>query len=152
MVYFIQRESGPVKIGTSTNVMKRLTALQSASPEPLHIRAACPGGSAVERAIHGLFSADRIAGEWFITSPALVALMDALRDYPALGLCLAKLPTITKPAPVVTITRPKRKRKISEETRAIWRENAQRLHAEGRLGGSAYGKLGGRPKKTVAGT
>lgn len=36
---------------------------------------------------------------------------------------------------------------ITEDRRREMAENAKRLHAEGRLGGSAFGKLGGRPRK-----
>lgn len=36
---------------------------------------------------------------------------------------------------------------ISDERRQQMSENAKQLHAEGRLGGSKFGKLGGRPRK-----
>lgn len=36
---------------------------------------------------------------------------------------------------------------FSEERRKEMAENAKKLHAEGRLGGSTFGKLGGRPRK-----
>src|ERR1043166_1444853 len=39
---------------------------------------------------------------------------------------------------------------ISEQERERRREMARRLHAEGRLGGSEFGKLGGRPRKVRA--
>lgn len=48
-----------------------------------------------------------------------------------------------------TGTKPDRKpkRRMSEEARQAASERAKRLHAEGRLGGSKFGKLGGRPRK-----
>lgn len=36
---------------------------------------------------------------------------------------------------------------ITEDRRREMAENAKRLHAEGRLGGSTFGRLGGRPRK-----
>lgn len=36
---------------------------------------------------------------------------------------------------------------VSEELRQVRSDRAKRLHEEGRLGGSAFGQLGGRPRK-----
>jgi hypothetical protein len=66
IVYFIQAtRGGPVKIGTSDDVSKRLSQLQSGSPYPLRVVAALDGGSALERELHSLFAAHRLSGEWF---------------------------------------------------------------------------------------
>ena len=41
----------------------------------------------------------------------------------------------------------KPKKNLSPEVRQAASERAKKLHAEGRLGGSKFGKLGGRPRK-----
>lgn len=44
----------------------------------------------------------------------------------------------------------KKKRNLSPETRERLRQAALQRHAEGKLGGAQFGKLGGRPKKDRA--
>lgn len=66
VVYFIQAtRGGPVKIGQSDRVERRLADLQSASPYPLRIVATLDGTCALERELHVLFAAHRLHGEWF---------------------------------------------------------------------------------------
>jgi hypothetical protein len=67
--YFIQSsESGAIKIGTSSVVSSRLTALQTANPHKLVLL----GVSAEsERVLHREFASDRLAGEWFNPSDRL---------------------------------------------------------------------------------
>lgn len=65
-VYFIQRgERGDIKIGYSDKPGRRLSALQTGSPEPLHLLATLPGDMALERELHRRFAAHRLNGEWF---------------------------------------------------------------------------------------
>lgn len=63
-VYFIrQSKSGPIKIGvTSGDPRARLKALQTGSPETLHL-IGCMRGE--ERMVHDKFRAHMISGEWF---------------------------------------------------------------------------------------
>ncbi len=65
--YFIQEgATGPVKIGRSVDVRKRLGDLQTGNPDNLHVRAVVPSDHALERALHQRFSPARIPGkEWF---------------------------------------------------------------------------------------
>jgi hypothetical protein len=73
-VYLIrQGESGPIKIGTSTDVESRLASLQTANPEPLHLLRTFDGDERIERAIHGRFAHLRLRGEWFKPAAELLA-------------------------------------------------------------------------------
>ena len=64
-VYFIQAGDGPVKIGFSTNVEKRMVALQISSPHELALIAKMSGNKALEKQIHERFSRLALRGEWF---------------------------------------------------------------------------------------
>lgn len=63
-VYFVQRgKTGPVKIGRSGNVPRRVQSLQGAHADVLTVRLVINGAD--EQATHRHFSALRIRGEWF---------------------------------------------------------------------------------------
>jgi len=65
-VYFIATmDDTMVKIGAAQNVEARLAQLQAASPQKLHIVAAIPGGTRLERELHHKFAKDRSHYEWF---------------------------------------------------------------------------------------
>jgi hypothetical protein len=66
-VYFIQRGTdGPIKIGASTNVVRRLGELQIAAPETMRlIGVAILGGYGLESRLHRFHAADLLGGEWF---------------------------------------------------------------------------------------
>ena len=78
-IYCVQMgDSGPVKIGyasTVSNVRRRLESLQSASVEPLQLRAVFRGSQPSETKIHRELSSDRLRGEWFQASPAVDAVI-----------------------------------------------------------------------------
>ncbi|TPJ70445.1 MULTISPECIES: GIY-YIG nuclease family protein [unclassified Mesorhizobium] len=63
-VYFLAM-GDKVKIGFSTNVGKRLKAIQTACPLPAEIVKIIPGSEQTERYFHAHFAANRINGEWF---------------------------------------------------------------------------------------
>jgi Meiotically Up-regulated Gene 113 (MUG113) protein/AAA domain-containing protein len=78
-VYFIfAAYAGLIKIGIAYDVEARLKALQSNTGDRLHLLLAIPGGRAKEAELHQRFSADRVRGEWFRPSPALLSLV---REY-----------------------------------------------------------------------
>lgn len=79
-VYFIQAESGPVKIGHATDVQRRLSHLQSGSHEALTVIHQYEGGYGHELALHKRFTDLRIRGEWFRFHS------DMLRSFDELGL------------------------------------------------------------------
>jgi len=65
-VYFVQGEKGgPIKIGTSKDVNKRLHALHTGFPVKLKLLAVLPGNERVECGLHQRFKEFRLSGEWF---------------------------------------------------------------------------------------
>lgn len=73
VVYFIQADDGPIKVGLSyfQGAEGRVAGLQGSNAHELRLCRVVRGSSAVERAIHGYFAADRIRGEWFAPSDDL---------------------------------------------------------------------------------
>lgn len=62
VTYFIEDESGRVKIGRSSSVLKRLSALQTSHPEKLTLVGVV---DADELEVQHKFSNQHIRGEWF---------------------------------------------------------------------------------------
>jgi hypothetical protein len=66
VVYVIgPKDSNTVKIGFSDKPRRRLRQIQMMSPLPLDILWSCPGGRAMEDALHVRFREYRTHGEWF---------------------------------------------------------------------------------------
>lgn len=95
-VYFLRPvgKSGPVKIGSSRQPIVRLEAFAAWSPEPLELVATVPGTLADEHGLHGYFAQHRSHGEWFMESPELTALIEAIQrgEIDRSGLPSAKRP------------------------------------------------------------
>lgn len=72
LCYFIGSAEGPVKIGYSINVERRLKGLQLACPVVLSVLAICKGGEVTEASYHQRFAAHRLHGEWFERVPEIV--------------------------------------------------------------------------------
>ncbi len=65
-VYFVQGESGgPIKIGYTTNMKRRIILLQNGYPEKLVVLALTPGTKETEEVIHIELQKHRLHGEWF---------------------------------------------------------------------------------------
>lgn len=81
-VYFIRRADGVgrIKIGCSQNSRVRLLQLAAWSPEPLEVVAFTPGDERLEKRLHALFLAHHSHGEWFHPAPALLRLIERVRD------------------------------------------------------------------------
>lgn len=78
-VYFVQGSSGgPIKIGYSVNVAKRLAVLSY--PDELILLAQVQGDKALERRLHRRFKKYRAHGEWFNPAPELLAYIDSLKE------------------------------------------------------------------------
>jgi hypothetical protein len=58
-------ERRAVKLGWSTDPLRRLTQLQTAVPHALRIVAVIAGGKTLERGLQSIFKDRRIRGEWF---------------------------------------------------------------------------------------
>lgn len=86
-VYFVQDgESGPIKIGTSTNIKNRMYQLRANAKNDLVLLALIGGGRWVESLLHTLFSHIRIRGEWFHPAPELLEYIEkeaygAVKDF-----------------------------------------------------------------------
>jgi hypothetical protein len=82
LVYFIEcAASGRIKIGVSSDPVKRFGKIQTDSPSPLVLRAVERGGFEREQELHRDFAADRIRGEWFAGSGRVRAYVNALPQF-----------------------------------------------------------------------
>lgn len=80
-VYFVQRQNGNVKIGTTTNPRRRIPDLSGAIHEPLAILKIVGGGAALEKQLHAQFKHLRAHHEWFLPGQELldfIATLDAV--------------------------------------------------------------------------
>lgn len=82
VVYFMRRE-GLIKIGVTTDVVKRAKAISKGSSMatgmtigPVEVLATTPGDGAFESRLHRQFAASRVDGEWFRPTPRLLRLID----------------------------------------------------------------------------
>ena len=87
VVYFVGADegSGAVKIGWSTDLKKRMSALNTGSSRALTLLAWVRGGRVVEAHFHKAFKASRVNGEWFKRTPDLVALIADLATHSKLA-------------------------------------------------------------------
>lgn len=74
-VYFIT-DGEAVKIGTASNVGKRLQALQIGNPRQLICIKQVPGDAEVEKLIHEAYADYRIRGEWYRYESEMKRLID----------------------------------------------------------------------------
>ncbi len=82
-VYFIQGETGgPIKIGYSDDVLKRLKGLQTGHPDNLRILFTFPGNPEDEKAMHETLNAHRLRGEWFKPSTEVFSAIEELKSKP----------------------------------------------------------------------
>lgn len=81
VVYFIRcGNAGPIKVGTTSDLKARITALD-VGPERLCIIGTIPGGRALEKTIHAALRPYRKRSEWFRPVPEVLSFIDrALAD------------------------------------------------------------------------
>lgn len=72
VTYAIQNGRGMVKLGVTTNMPARLRDLQIGSADTLTVLGVVAGNQ--EQALHTRFAHSHVRGEWFRSSPALLAL------------------------------------------------------------------------------
>jgi hypothetical protein len=77
-VYFICRDDGMIKIGSSSNVGRRFAALSGIVGANIRMLATMPGGTKKEFELHGRFRQHRGQGEWFSPAPELIEFIDQL--------------------------------------------------------------------------
>lgn len=80
-VYFAKPvgQDGPIKIGCSNDVFRRIEQMSGWSPVPLELMATVPGCPADEHQLHREFAEYRLHGEWFSPGPRL---LDHIRSLP----------------------------------------------------------------------
>lgn len=75
-VYFIQQGTdGPVKIGATRNIEKRIKTLQTGSHIPLTVLGVVPGGFELESDLHQELMDYQLEGEWFSPTPEVMAVV-----------------------------------------------------------------------------
>ena len=82
VVYVIRSDkSGAplLKIGTTTDLHRRLRELARRTQGPVTLLATWPGDDTLERALHRACAADLVAGEWFRPSDQVLALVARMR-------------------------------------------------------------------------
>jgi len=80
-IYFIQSEiGGPIKIGWAyvDGIQSRFETIQSMNPFRLKILATLEGNIQLEHKLHKRFASDRLHGEWFNSSPAIMSFIKRL--------------------------------------------------------------------------
>lgn len=77
-LYFIGSDDGPIKIGATVNLERRLRVLQAASPHKLKILCKVAGGAGSEGFYHRQFARHRLHGEWFAPHPDILAEIERL--------------------------------------------------------------------------
>lgn len=90
IVYFVQESGGPVKIGTTTAIRNRVSALQTSTPRTLTFLGAVSGGERVERRVHELFGAHRLSGEWFSPHPDVLSFIVDTAEFDSIEAVEAK--------------------------------------------------------------
>jgi len=75
VIYFIQDSTTlAIKIGhAKSDIDGRRRQLQTGNPSPLVVVWCMAGDEGTEYRLHRQFAADRLSGEWFRPSPALLA-------------------------------------------------------------------------------
>lgn len=78
VVYFVSDGDDRVKIGTTTSLRRRLSALRTASATPLTLLATTPGDRSGEAILHKRLAKDRLTGEWFEFSDTVLHMITNL--------------------------------------------------------------------------
>ena len=79
-IYFVQAETGQIKIGIANNVAKRFSNLRGSSPVALKLLLTVPGGINAECELHHQFREHRLHGEWFRPHPDILEKIALLKE------------------------------------------------------------------------
>lgn len=120
-IYFVKPVGmdGPVKIGITKNVEKRLMALSVWSPFPLEIIVWVPGTLEDEKLLHSTFADSHSHREWFAVTPELTDAIEKIKR----GTPIVE--AINPPAEQRSI-RKRRVAPVSAE-RLLWRQYGKKL-------------------------
>lgn len=79
VIYFLQAgENGPVKIGVTVDLERRITQLQTGCSAPLRVLGTIPGGRTEEAAIHRRLASFAMEGEWLRPDPSVFSHVEDL--------------------------------------------------------------------------
>jgi len=79
-IYFVRMENmGPIKIGFTKNVRKRLYSLNTSTPFPLQLLLSYPADEEEEEEIHDGLREIRLNGEWFLPHPFLLKEIEQIK-------------------------------------------------------------------------
>jgi hypothetical protein len=78
-LYFVADHEGHIKIGMASDLTARIAVLQNAHARPLTLLATMVGAAHAERQLHRRFATDRVRGEWFRPSAALLLFIESLK-------------------------------------------------------------------------
>ena len=82
LVYFIRcGKNGPIKIGFTRNIDRRLAQISVYAPEPPECIGFFNGKEEDEAQLHKNFSALRMNGEWFRPDPVLLEFVEQFSSY-----------------------------------------------------------------------
>lgn len=77
-VYFAKSESGLIKIGWGSDIMRRVQELRKARREAVHLVACFPGEKPDELRLHEQFASLRTDGEWFQDDGSIEAFIGSI--------------------------------------------------------------------------
>ena len=77
-IYFVEREDGAIKIGWSSDVMRRVAELRKKFGTAAQLLACYPGDKPDELRLHDDFRASLIGDEWFRPDERLLLFIDSL--------------------------------------------------------------------------
>lgn len=66
VIYFITNNKGSIKVGYTSSIRTRLTAIQLGCDTYCEIIATIKGGKELEKQAHNFFKEKRLSGEWFL--------------------------------------------------------------------------------------
>jgi hypothetical protein len=78
-VYFVRRQDGLIKIGSSMRPAERVKQLRTGAGEDLELLGHMDGTTAAERQLHTRFAGERKHGEWFEPCDELMGLISSIR-------------------------------------------------------------------------
>lgn len=79
LVYFAQAKNGPIKIGYSADVPRRLAQIARGMCQAVDLLATLPGDRRTEFYFHRVVREYRIMGEWFRPEPLVSQLVEAVK-------------------------------------------------------------------------
>lgn len=80
-IYFVEREDGAIKIGWSSDVMRRVSELRKKVGTAAQLIACYPGDKPEELRLHDVFRESLIGDEWFRPDACVLSFIDSLSGH-----------------------------------------------------------------------